>query len=193
MLAVQESGTLSILSYNVEGIPWPAAIGRSAAADEIAASLEAQRLAGTEPHVVALREAFGPDQKQIGRKAVYGYAAFGPSHRFAGSSPQTADDRRFVDKASAWLGETLGKHANSGLAAFSDYPMIWIKRIAYPDYACAGWDCLANRGALAVALAVPGYRQPVVVVDTHLNSRSASHAAGTRSLYAYRRQVDLLR
>jgi endonuclease/exonuclease/phosphatase family metal-dependent hydrolase len=192
MSAVQGSRTISILSYNVEGLPWPAASGRSNAADEIAASLEAQRQAGTAPHVVALQEAFGPDQKRIGRKAGYNYAAFGPSHRFASSSPQTTDDRRFVDQASAWLGETLGKHANSGLAVFSDYPIVWTKRIAYPDYACAGWDCLANKGALAVALAVPGYSQPVVVVDTHLNSRSASHAANTRSLHAYQRQVDLL-
>ncbi len=190
--AAQGAGTLSVLSYNVEGLPWPAASGRSAAADEIAASLVAQRRAGTAPHVVALQEAFGPDQKRIGREAGYSYAAFGPSHRFASASPQTTDDRRFVDQASAWLGETLGKHANSGLAVFSDYPIVWTKRIAYPDYACAGWDCLANKGALAVALAVPGYSQPIVVVDTHLNSRSASHAASARSLYAYQRQVDLL-
>jgi endonuclease/exonuclease/phosphatase family metal-dependent hydrolase len=190
--AEQAGGAISILSYNVEGLPWPAAHGRRAAADKIAASLEQERLAGSAPHVVALQEAFGRDQKRIGKEAGYNYAAFGPNHRLVSSLAATDDDQRFMHRARAWLGETLGKHANSGLAVFSDYPIVWTKRVAYPGYACAGWDCLANKGALAVALAVPGYSEPVVVIDTHLNSRRASHAASTRSLYAYQRQVGIL-
>ena len=190
--SITNPSELSILSYNVEGLPWPIASGRDAAASMIASRLGDMRAAGTQPHIVAIQEAFGQAGKRIGREAGYRYVAYGPSDNNTGAAPVAPQDRAFAAAASPLIGETLGKFADSGLAIFSDYPIRWTRRMAFPAYACAGLDCLANKGVLVVALDVPGADRPVIVVDTHLNSRSASFASNARSLYAYRRQVDAL-
>jgi endonuclease/exonuclease/phosphatase family metal-dependent hydrolase len=104
----------------------------------------------------------------------------------------TSRDRLFAAQASFWSGETMGKYVDSGLALFSDYPILWVKRVAFPNFACAGWDCLASKGALAAALQVPGIAKPLVIVTTHLNARSAAGVPHSRSNYAFERQVDLL-
>jgi endonuclease/exonuclease/phosphatase family metal-dependent hydrolase len=64
--------------------------------------------------------------------------------------------------------------------------------MAYPAFACAGYDCLANKGALLVTVRLPGAASPLDIVTTHLNSRHSSGVSDARSLYAYRRQVALL-
>jgi endonuclease/exonuclease/phosphatase family metal-dependent hydrolase len=190
--AAAAPGEVSILSYNVEGLPWPIARGRAEAAGEIADRLADQRLTGRQPHIVALQEAFGAPAKDIGRRAGYRYAAFGPAEGEQGAVASTASDRSFAAAARFWSGETIGRFADSGLAIFSDYPILWTRRLAFPGFACAGYDCLANKGVLAVALKVPGSDRPLVVIDTHLNSRAASGVPDARSFYAYSRQVDAL-
>ena len=87
-------------------------------------------------------------------------------------------------------GEGVGKHVGSGLAIFSDYPILAVRRISYP--VCAGYDCLANKGAMAALIAIPGVARPVTVVDTHLNSNGATGVSEPRALYAYKRQIDVL-
>ena len=184
--------SLRVLSYNVEGLPWPIASARRDAAAAIAQSLRDLRDHHSEPQVVAVQEAFGSAQKRIGGDAGYRYAAFGPARAQAGAGPANADDRRFRAAATVWRGEGGLRVEDSGLAVFSDYPIVWARRVAFPDYACAGWDCLANKGMLAVAVRLPGQAQPVILVDTHLNSNAASGTGTSRSFYAYRRQVDAL-
>jgi len=182
----------TILSYNVEGLPWPVAHGRAEASVAIGTALRTMRSQGDQPKIVALQEAFGRAAKRIGRDAGYSYAAFGPPKALHGRAPTSQEDRDFVAAASVWHGETIGKHVDSGLAIFSDYPILWVKRVAFPAYACAGWDCMANKGVLAVAVRMPGSGKPVIVIDTHLNSREAARVDRLRTNYAYRRQVDTL-
>ena len=177
---------LSLLTYNVKGLPWPVAAGRGAALARIADRLRALRSQGRQPHLVALQEAFTPDAKAIGRLAGYRYAAFGPG-RDEVATPVRAADRAFAAAGSYWAGEQEGKRADSGLAIFSDYPILAVRRIAYAS--CAGYDCLANKGAVAALIAVPG-QGPVILVDTHLNSSTASGTSRSRALYAYERQID---
>jgi endonuclease/exonuclease/phosphatase family metal-dependent hydrolase len=180
---------LSLLTYNVKGLPWPIASGRPAALRAIAAQLRSLRATGQQPHIVAMQEAFVDQAKAIGQEAGYRYSAFGPSEDAAPLAALPAD-KAFLGKGSFWLGERSGKHADSGLAVFSDFPIIAVRRIAYP--VCAGYDCLANKGALAVLIAQPGMRSPVIVVDTHLNSNAASRAPRERANHAYFRQIDTL-
>jgi endonuclease/exonuclease/phosphatase family metal-dependent hydrolase len=189
---VHLGGALSVLSYNVEGLPWPLTHGRTQAAARIAQQLQALRRLGQEPHVIAVQEAFGTAQKAIGAAAGYRYAAFGPSAAFNSSPLTTATERTFIAQAEALHGETEGAFEDSGLAIFSDYPILGVERVAFPRYACAGYDCLANKGILAVALRVPGRTAPLIVLDTHLNSRTASGVGEARSLQAYQRQVDMV-
>ncbi len=190
-LAAQPAPSVTLLTYNVKGLPWPVASGRPAALNAIARQLLALRGQGLQPHLVALQEAFLPEAKAIGRAAGYRYEAFGPGPDDAAQPASTAQDRTFLKAARFMIGERAGKHLDSGLAIFSDYPIVAVHRLAYSI--CAGYDCLANKGALAVLIAVPGLAVPLTVIDTHLNSGTASRAPRARSTYAYQRQIDALK
>lgn len=182
---------LSMVTYNVHGLPWPMARGRSAAFGQIAAQLRTMRAQGRQPHVLLLQEAFTADAKAIGAAAGYRYAAFGPSADAPAPAVHSAGDRRFIAAASRVRGETDGKWTDSGLVIFSDYPIAAVRRMTYP--LCAGYDCLANKGVVAVRLKLPGSDRPVFVADTHLNARGAAGVPHARADYAYARQIDYLR
>lgn len=184
-----QAADLSLMTYNVHGLPFPVALGRPAALDDIGSALRRLRAEGRQPHIVAVQEAFTPAAKAIGALAGYRYVAYGPGSDTPPLSDRSARDAAFGAADSAFHGEGVGKHVGSGLAIFSDYPITAIRRMAYP--VCAGYDCLANKGALAVTIMVPGIARPVTVVDTHLNSGAASGVSKQRALYAYRRQLDL--
>ena len=183
---------LSVLTYNIEGLPAPFAWGRSDAAREIAAKLTDLRAAGQQPHVVVLQEAFGSVQQQIGQRAGYKYIAFGPDRDLKNDEPMSAADRDFAAKARMIKGETLGKWRGSGLVILSDYPILSVKRAAFPSYACAGYDCMANKGVLLADILVPGADKPVSVIATHMNSKQASGVSKARFGYAFDRQVETI-
>lgn len=183
---------LSVLTYNIEGLPWPVRSGRQDAFDAMTQRLRAMRLQGNQPHIVLLQEAFSDGARSIGRAAGYRYVVNGPvSTDTVNARPAPAD----VDFLSStrWLkGEDEGKWYGSGLQIASDYPILSVTRAPFPHFACAGFDCLANKGMVAVRVAVPGMASPVAIVDLHLNSRKSSGVEDARSFYAYRLQVDAL-
>ena len=185
-------GTLRVMTYNVEGLPWPIAWGRDESLHRIGDRLRTMRQSGEAPHVVALQEAFSDEARAIGRRAGYRYMIDGPVLPDAGDGPMTEADRQYVAAGHWWRGEVAIKLVGSGLLILSDYPVTRVRRLAFPRFACAGFDCLANKGALLVTLDIPGAASPVDVVTTHLNSRRSSAVGDSRSLQAYRRQVDLL-
>ncbi len=51
-------GRLSVMTYNIHGLPWPVAWGRTSAFVQITQRLGALRAGGRQPHVVLLQEAF---------------------------------------------------------------------------------------------------------------------------------------
>jgi endonuclease/exonuclease/phosphatase family metal-dependent hydrolase len=185
-------GTLSLLTYNVEGAPWPFALDRPRAFVRIAARLRALRRVGRSPGVAVLQEAFTADAQAIGHAAGYRYVVEGPGPVEANAAAPDAADLGFAADARWWLGETQGKLLGSGLLVLSDYPIVRIRRMAFPAFACAGFDCLANKGALLVTVRIPGASTPIDIVTTHLNSRHNSHAGDARSLYAYAREAAFL-
>nr|WP_254447755.1 endonuclease/exonuclease/phosphatase family protein [Sphingomonas sp. ID1715] len=184
---------LSVLTYNVKGLPWPVARGRTDAFRQIAARLLTMRREGRQPHVIVLQEAFTDAAKRIGQDAGYRYIVYGPSKAQLTQARMTAEDQRFAEEASWLKGETEGKWADSGLEIASDYPVLNVQRAAFPGFACAGFDCLANKGVLLVTLKIPGEPTPFAIATAHLNSRHSSGVSDGRSLYAYRRQLDFLR
>jgi hypothetical protein len=97
-----------------------------------------------------------------------------------------------VAAGSRLTGEGAGKWADSGLMILSDFPILGARATVFPDHACAGFDCLANKGAVIALVAVPGAPQPVAVVATHLNSKGASGVSEARYSRAFTRQVDVL-
>jgi endonuclease/exonuclease/phosphatase family metal-dependent hydrolase len=185
-------GTLSVLTYNVEGLPWPFAWNRPAAFKAMEDRLDMLRRSGRNPQIVVLQEAFSSDAQAIGRAAGYLYVVEGPSESDVSGAPPSVADDRFAAAGSWWRGEALGRQVGSGLMLLSDYPIVRVRRIAYPDFACAGYDCLASKGALLVTVRIPGAPSPVDIVTTHLNSRQHSGVSDERSLQAYRRQTAFL-
>lgn len=185
-------GSLSVLTYNVKGLPWPVALGRSSALTRIGDTLHTLHAQGKAPAVVVLQETFTDHAQAIGRNGGYRFVASGPTESEVNSALPPNGERNFAAGARWWKGETEGKFVGSGLQVLSDYPIIATKRMAFPSFACAGYDCLANKGALLVTLRIPGAPTPVDVLTTHLNSRHASGVDDARSIVAYRLQVDAL-
>lgn len=181
--------SLSVMTYNVKGLPWPIVRNRDAAFEKIESRLSALRKEKAQPHVIVLQEAFTERAKQIASKSGYRYIANGPSKNMINTKKPEKKDSRFVEAASFFKGETSGKSLDSGLQIASDYPILSIKRAAFPAFACAGYDCLANKGVLLVTVAVPGSATPVTIATTHMNSKRGARVSFSRSLYAYRLQV----
>ncbi|WP_395397957.1 endonuclease/exonuclease/phosphatase family protein [Novosphingobium sp. BL-8A] len=188
---------LTVMTYNVKGLPFPAAFNRASALARIGENLEDLALTGHRPDVVALQEAFIPEAKAIAGQAGYKYLAIGPRQADAAPSPAMADhDRGASDLArkASWLkGETEGKWVDSGLVIMSDYPIVATRKMAFQQDLCAGFDCLASKGALIAWIRIPGQPQPVAVADTHLNARSASGVSVARANAAYGLQLSALR
>jgi len=185
-------GIVSVLTYNIKGLPWPVASDRASALARISDRLRVMRGEGGAPHIVVLQEAFTAEARQVGREAGYRHVVEGPTVHDMAIVPMTKADRLFVSQAHWWKGETEGKFVGSGLQILSDYPVRRVKRIAYPAFACAGYDCLASKGTLLVTVDMPGASTPIDIVTTHLNSWHASGVSDSRSLYAYRRQLGIL-
>jgi endonuclease/exonuclease/phosphatase family metal-dependent hydrolase len=190
--ATPPGAALSVMTYNVEGLPWPLAWGRSSAFIKIEQRLMAMRQRQTQPHVIILQEAFSAEAKQIATLSGYRYVANGPSKDMASGWKPNKGDVKFASEARFLKGESYGKLVDSGLLIASDYPITSIRRAAFPDFACAGFDCLANKGMLLVTVAVPGSPNLVTIATTHMNSKKASGVSQERSLYAYERQVEAL-
>lgn len=183
---------LSVMTYNVEGLPWPLRIGRSAALASISERLRVMRVTGHQPHIVVLQEAFTADAKRIGHDSGYRYVVDGPGRDDKAAEKPTRENTAFAGGGSFFKGELSGRLLDSGLQILSDYPILAVRRAPFPAFACAGFDCLANKGMLMVLLAVPGSPTPVAIVTAHLNSHYAAHVRYRRSYYAYTHQVDAL-
>lgn len=185
------STNLSIMTYNVHGLPWPIASGRSEALASIGRRLRALHFRGTAPHVAVIQEAFTSQAKAIAYTSGYRYVVFGPRESADTRSrlPQDGSDGPGADRL--WSrGEGLGKWEDSGLMILSDYPIVRVRRMAYSADACAGWDCLAAKGAMLAELVIP--EGNVEIATTHMNSRHASGVSDDRSNRAWILQASEL-
>lgn len=184
------SADLSVLTYNVKGLPWPVAWDREAALREISGRLALMRQERNHPAVVVLQEAFTDEAKGLGDAAGYPYQVLGPYLRQERGS--AADATEGTPPARRWyLGETQGTPLDSGLVILSDYPVLSVVRESFPDGNCAGFDCLAAKGILLVRLELP-QGGAVEVLTTHFNSRGASKAPVKDSQAAYDAQARFL-
>lgn len=192
--AGQPGTELEVLTYNVHGLPWPVVSPRSAQLAAIGERLAALHRIGRAPQVAVLQEAFTADARAIARASGYRYAAYGPGDdgAFAAPLPQGAPPAALDRGAHWWKGEGVGKWEGSGLILLSDYPIQTVRRLTYSTQACAGYDCLAAKGAMLARLRLPDGRA-VDIATTHLNSRHASGVADERSNRAWLVQTEELR
>lgn len=184
------SATISVLTYNVEGLPWPARRNRAPRLREIARQLSAMRLEGRAPDIILMQEVFTSEAARIGERAGYLNRVRGPGRRSV--QPSTSEDAApaLVESRKLKKGEGLGRLLSSGLYVLSDFPVIQASGQPFRRRECAGFDCLANKGIQHVRIHVPGVPQPLDVFNTHLNSRSASRVSDARSLKAHQLQTD---
>ncbi len=180
---------LSVMTYNVHGLPFPIAWQRGPALHEIGVRLAMLRQAGRQPHIILLQEAFTADAKAIAGLAGYRYVATGPQPADVEASRRSAMSEAFDADASWSKGETEGKWVDSGLVVMSDYPISKTVTLAFPRDTCAGFDCLATKGVLLTWIKVPGQTNPIAIADTHLNSRVATGVSIERANAAFARQV----
>lgn len=186
-----EGSELSVMTYNVKGLPWPIASGRPVAFVAIGQRLRLMRARGVQPRIVVLQESFTDDAKRLGELAGYRHRAFGA--RVAGTSPSAPLGTRFAAAGQTLKGEGLGAVLDSGLTILSDYPIVRTASMAFPEGACAGFDCLAAKGVLVAWIRLPGSSVPVAVVNTHLNSGRAAMVETSRSNAAHVWQVGAVR
>lgn len=181
---------ISVLTYNVKGLPWPAAWDRPQALKAIADRLALMRRGGRQPAVVVLQEAFIGEAKELGDAAGYRYQVLGPYLRPSKTPSQSLPDAAGSERR-WYLGETQGTPLDSGLIILSDYPVATVARQSFPNGSCAGFDCLAAKGALMVRLDLPDGGR-VDVLTTHFNSRGASKAPVEDTQVAYAAQARFL-
>lgn len=184
--APEASTEISILTYNVRGLPWPIAHGRAEALRKIGEQLAALRAAGRQPDLVLIQEGFREEVATLVEASGYRYWAQGPSR--AERTPTTAVVWR--DGGPPALGEGWGKFTGAGLHVLSDAPITKVLSTTYSS--CAGLDCLANKGAMLVRVALPELPVEVDIVNTHLNSRRAAKAPLKRTLLAHNLQLEQL-
>ncbi len=177
---------LKVLTYNIEGLGFPARKGREKQLAEIGSRLSSMRAAGTAPDVVMFQEMFSGAAKQA--VMATGYPAIAPGPRRTTRAPQSTVDK-LPGKAKLKRGE-IGLHfAGSGLAIASRFPIVHTENLAYGKQACAGIDCLANKGIMMARIVMPGVPTPIDLYNTHMNSRGASKAPPKRNLAAHDRQA----
>lgn len=180
------STTLKVLTYNIEGLGFPARSGRSRQLGEIGKRLAEMREAGAGPDIVLFQEVFSRAAQRSVAATGYPSIAAGPRRKTGaiGSRTDPLPGNRRLGR-----GEVGLRLIGSGLAIASAYPIIWTDMRAFGPRSCAGVDCLSNKGIMLARIHVPGVPTPIDVFNTHMNSRGASRAPERRNLAAHDRQA----
>lgn len=178
---------IRVLTYNVEGLSWPARSGRAPFLQKIGAELSRMRESANGPDIVLFQEMFSTEAKRAVEASGYPVIVSGPKRT---SDPKGSTGAKLPGKASILKGEVGARVFGSGLAIASRWPAIHVQRRPFGHRSCAGYDCLSNKGILLARLWVPGLPEPLDIYDTHLNARRASGVSAERNLAAHERQAE---
>ena len=184
------STEISVLTYNIKGLPWPFATGRAHALKQIGRELATLRAEGRQPDIVLIQEGFRSEVANLVKISGYRYWAQGPSRSDRASDTPPVDGKSYQRIRYLTFGEGWGKFTSGGLHVLSDAPITDVADVAYRY--CAGLDCLANKGAMLARIALPNVPAEIDVVNTHLNSRRASRTPRGRTMAAYSLQIEEL-
>jgi endonuclease/exonuclease/phosphatase family metal-dependent hydrolase len=177
---------LKVLTYNIEGLGFPARTGRGSELRRIGQHLDAMREAGTGPDIVLFQEMFSGDAKRAVMASRYPAITSGPT---AATKATDSTRDKLPGKSNIKRGEVGIHFAGSGLAIASRFPIVATDMRAYGKRSCAGIDCLSNKGIVLARVVIPGVPTPIDIYDTHMNSRGASKAPAPRNLAAHDRQA----
>jgi endonuclease/exonuclease/phosphatase family metal-dependent hydrolase len=162
----QKEANLSIISYNLKGIPPIFASDvytehNSERATEFSNYLKTRVQQGTAPDVVLLQEIFAPTfLTTIISNSNYPY--------------------HYTDYTENYtLGNVVSgeiKAVPSGLLILSKYPITESAVHHFPSSLCAVEDCYAKKGVLWVKIQKPGVPFPIDVFNTHIQARTAQES-----------------
>ena len=182
--------TLSVMTYNLEGLTWPARTGRRPSLEAIGREFAAMEAAGTLPDVIVFQEAFSTSALRTAASTGHTHFVHGPRAWARSGLSKTRDP--VLRKRNYLRGEWGIRTMGSGLAVASRYPITAVFMQPYGPTSCAGWDCLANKAALLVRIELPGHADPVEIATTHMNSQGASKAPPEKHLAAHQAQSEEL-
>jgi endonuclease/exonuclease/phosphatase family metal-dependent hydrolase len=178
--------TLSVMTYNLEGLTWPARTGRRPFLEAITAELARMETAGELPDVIVFQEAFSTAALRTAASTPHPHFVIGPRAKTRSRLPKTRDP--VLRKRNILRGEWGVRMMGSGLAIASRYPITARFAQPYGPTSCAGWDCLANKSVMLVRIVVPGLPDPVEIATTHMNAQGASKAPPEKHFAAHMAQ-----
>ncbi|MBO9519125.1 MAG: endonuclease/exonuclease/phosphatase family protein [Porphyrobacter sp.] len=180
---------IDVLTYNIEGLPWPARTNRKPYLEEIGKRLAAFRSSGEGPDIIVFQEVFSGPAADAVFSAGYRSIAVGPRRR-SEQAPNTQGG--LPGRRNIFRGEIGLNVMSAGLVIATDYPMVAANYVPYASHSCAGFDCLSNKGVLYAEVAIPGVPGVVDVFTTHMNSQRASGVSEARHAAAHARQSNEL-
>lgn len=190
----EHSIELSVLTYNVAGLPWPRRSGAGRAMQRIVNAWPREFTEQQSPDILLLQEAFVPTSTRLALEVGYRNVVRGPRRLDRPDPRPERADADFRRERRLLKGERLFIVAGSGLVAGTDLAIASNTTLPFDRHSCAGYDCLANKGAMLIEVELPGMPEPLFVLNTHLNSGSkASGVSSERAFYAYQRQIAELR
>src|SRR5258705_3245092 len=88
------SAEVSVLTYNIRGLPWPFATGRATALKKIGRELAVLRAEGRQPDIVLIQEGFRGEVADLVKASGYRYWVQGPTRweRPRGAAPADGQD-----------------------------------------------------------------------------------------------------
>lgn len=181
----EASTQISILTYNVEGLPRPARRGRASSLREIGRQLAVLRASGKAPDIIMFQEVFSRPARRAIVASGYRSLAPGPSH----AERRPPRWQSLPGRPKFHRGEIGLKFLSSGLVIASDYPILDADRQPFARGSCAGYDCLANKGVQFARVAIPGVPGSIDLFNTHMNAMRAARVAPPRYDAAHRKQV----
>ena len=181
--------TIDVLTYNIEGLPWPARSGRAAKLRAIGAHLDALRREGAAPDVVLFQEAFSGASAKAVEATGYPARVVGPTR----TERRARDAAGKVPGSRKWRKGEIGiRVLSSGLVIASRYPIVQSASEPFSRRSCAGFDCLSNKGVLHARVAIPRVPDPIDIFNTHMNAQRASGVSKERHTPAHNIQAEEL-
>lgn len=180
---------IDVLTYNVEGLGWPARKGRGRYLEEIGNEMALMRIRGDAPHIVLFQEVFSNAAVRAIEAGLYPSSVNGP--RRTQRRPQNGYGS-LAGKKRPDRGEIGFRIASGGLMTVSEFPIVSSRAVPFPRGSCAGFDCLANKGMLLAEIAVPGVPGTLLLYNTHMNAQRSSRVAPHRHHAAHARQIESL-
>ncbi len=177
---------IDVLTYNIEGLPFPARRNRAPYLREIGQRLAALRERGEAPDIIVFQEVFSRAASAAVEASGYRSIVSGPGAR---SRQMANEEGALPGRRRILRGEIRSNFTSSGLVIATDFPIMESHYRPFARGSCAGFDCLSNKGILYAEIAIPGVPGGLDIYTTHMQSQRSSRVPVYRHSEAHARQA----